>query len=758
MGANTRWLWLPLTLALAACGGGGGGSNVAPVAAAPPAPAAAAAPGSGSGAYADAAALRPFILAAEVPADGRVRIEFQLTDPDGIAITDLAAADLRLTLAKLGFSPIGNLRGNWQSYINAIELPGVGPGTEPRLQATAERGNSGTLTNNGDGTYVYRFAASITDIADQSILDQAADEGLDLDYRPERNHRVAIEFRGARTPANATFDWIPATGVSELDGLFHYDVVSTANCQNCHQQEGFHGGSRIEARYCVTCHNPGSSDANSGNSVSFRTMVHKIHLGADLPSVQAGTPYLIYGFQDRPHDYSNTRYPGDIRNCSKCHGGNATGAETTVATDAGDNWSEFATREACGSCHDDLDFTIHLGGQPDDSNCMSCHQTSGVAGSIRERHRNLAYEAASSFEPRILSITNTAPGEFPEISFAIVDPAANDAAWDILGDPVWTRPGGASRLSVDLAWSTADYTNTGNGTDSSDAVAIDALVDAVPLGDGSFRVMAPIAVPDGSLVPNVAATGSGAVLIEGHPAMDFGSATAPDVQRIPMTNAEAYFSIDETSGVAAPRRQVVDLESCLACHDKLSLHGSNRTDNIQGCATCHNPRNTDRGVRAVAVNPPSDGKAEESLDLKTMVHGIHASAMRTAPLQIVGFRGFSTNVYDETHVQYPGDLANCLGCHVEASYALPLGDDVLATTFDTGADPADPADDRVISPATAVCASCHDTNTARAHMTANGGSFDTTQQAIDSGAVLEQCQICHGSGRVEDVRLAHGLP
>jgi OmcA/MtrC family decaheme c-type cytochrome len=757
---HMREMCLSTLIVLGGCGGGGGGGggSVTTTTVSSTAGTAGAAAGSGSntGAYADAEMLRPFVTAAEVPADGRVLVDFQLTNQDGVAITDLTGGDFRLTVAKLGFSELGNNRGNWQNYINKIEMPGAGPGMEPRLQATHEQGSDAALTNNSDGTYRYKFAASITSITDQAVLDQAAAEGLDLSYEPTRSHRVGIEFRNAQAPSNTTFDWIPDTGVTQLDGIFRYDVVAIENCNTCHQQLALHGGNRIETRYCVTCHNPGSADANSGNTVSFRNMIHKIHFGPDLPSVQTGTPYVLYGSQDRPVDYSNIRYPNDHLSCEYCHAGNSTGDGTVTETDAGDNWAEFATQEACGSCHDDVDFSIHFGGQPDDSNCMSCHRTEGVAGSIAARHENLVFAASERFEGQVLSIRNTMQGEFPEVQFAIVDPTSGDTRYDILSDPVWTQPSD-STLVIDFGWSTSDYTNTGNMGNNASAVAADALASATPVGDGSFIVTSPVAIPDGSLAPNVAANGSGAVVIEGHPAVDVGTASAPDLQRVPLTAVVDFFSINESSGNASPRRDVVELESCLACHGKLVKHGSNRTDNIQACVVCHNPRNTDKRVRDVAATPPTDGKDEESIHFTTMVHGIHASRFRDEPLQIVGFGGFSTHTYDGDRVQFPGELENCLSCHREDTYVVPLPATALGTTFDTGADAADPADDRVVSPTAAVCASCHDATSSRAHIESNGGNFDTTQSAIDSGLVVEQCEICHGTGRTVDVGSVHDL-
>ena len=42
-------------------------------------------------------------------------------------------------------------------------------------------------------------------------------------------------------------------------------------------------------------------------------------------------------------------------------------------------------------------------------------------------------------------------------------------------------------------------------------------------------------------------------------------------------------------------------------------------------------------------------------------------------------------------------------------------------------------------------------------MESNGGDFSTTQAAIDSGAVVEQCELCHAPGRTADLDLVHGI-
>ncbi len=741
-----------LACLLAACGGGGGGDRAAGVDPGPEAPGGDITPPtpeippSSPAPYAEAEQLFVTITSASLPDDGQPVLDFQLANEANIAITDLSGSDVRFIIAKLRGSPLGNLTGNWQSYINRIEQPGsVGTGTESRLQATTE--NSGELTNNGDGTYRYRFATDIGNLPAE-ILEQAETEGLDLSVEPNLTHRIAIQFGNSGDTANPIYDWVPANGAT--DNIFHRDIAATATCNRCHDKLALHGGGRVEIEYCVTCHNPGSTDANSGNTVDLKVMAHKIHRGASLPSVEAGGEYVIYGFNSTAHDYSLVHFPQDIRNCSNCHAGTATGDPDgpVQLTAQGDNWNEYPSQAACGSCHDDLDFSQHAGGQSDDSRCASCHSASGFVGSIADSHRIAVDEARQRFAAEVTGVDGGAPGEAPVISFRISNPLTGED-YDLASDPVFTDSG--TSLNVRVAWDTRDYHNTGNGAEDASSVAVSALENPVPNGDGSYRVTLGQPIPDANTAPGIAASGSGVAVVEGRLMVeDEGEAI-----RIPLDNAHAFFSIDEEDGSAVARRQSVTIEQCQACHQSLSLHGNNRTNNIDSCVTCHNPRNTDREVREIAANPPSDGKDEESLDFKRMIHGIHAAAIRENPLQIVGFRGFSTYVYDEDSVHYPGNIGNCQACHTSSGFTLPLAEGVLGSTIDTGDLHDDPRDDTVISPTAAVCSSCHDDTVAQSHMSANGASFATSQAALDEGEVVEQCSICHGSGRTADVAEVH---
>ena len=212
------------------------------------------------------------------------------------------------------------------------------------------------------------------------------------------------------------------------------------------------------------------------------------------------------------------------------------------------------------------------------------------------------------------------------------------------------------------------------------------------------------------------------------------------------------------------KRQSVDIAKCNVCHHVLSLHGNNRTDEIGVCAVCHNANATDAGRRP--ASGAVDGKAEESIDLKTMVHAIHAGqaskgGMRTKGITVYGFGG---SVNDFSGVVFPGKLNDCSNCHTGNSYQLtgtwsaPTANGILGSTVSSGASTTDPADNLRVSPTAAVCASCHDGAVARLHMQdpASGGSFSSTQAGLAS-ANGEACILCHGDGRVFDVKTVHGV-
>src|SRR5262249_33098688 len=153
--------------------------------------------------------------------------------------------------------------------------------------------------------------------------------------------RNTTDIVGKNYYANVEHDFRP-DGQAVTDT---WDKTDNAACNTCHNPLSAHGGSRQDVKLCVTCHQPQTIDPDTGNTVAFKGLRPKTHRGEDLPSVQAGMPYIIIGNNQSVHDFSDVVFPQDIRNCATCHAAPATQAP---------NWYTFPGRAACQSCHDDV--------------------------------------------------------------------------------------------------------------------------------------------------------------------------------------------------------------------------------------------------------------------------------------------------------------------------------------------------------------------------------------------------------------------
>ena len=243
------------------------------------------------------------------PVTGFVTINFKLFESENnlVPLAGVPAANVRFSIAKLVPGTGGNASA-WQSYINRVETKAAGiPGNTPSgtptpdgstaIQANTETATTtgNRFTDNGNGTYSYRLSFNITNVTTP----------LAVPYDGTLTHRVAMQVTGNAT--NAFLDFVPATG---LPPTFNRRIVVNSSCNECHIRLGLHGGGRSNVEYCVTCHNPGTSDANSGNTVDFKVLIHKIHYAANLPSIkQLGWEYAIWGFGNTKIDFSTVVFP-----------------------------------------------------------------------------------------------------------------------------------------------------------------------------------------------------------------------------------------------------------------------------------------------------------------------------------------------------------------------------------------------------------------------------------------------------------------
>jgi OmcA/MtrC family decaheme c-type cytochrome len=166
-------------------------------------------------------------------------------------------------------------------------------------------------------------------------------------------------------------------------------VVTTAQCNSCHDTLALHGTQRLAVEECVICHNPVETDvsrrpANAGQpeSVSFQRMIHRIHKGEELTQ-----EYTVYGFGGTGINFNEVVFPGDLRNCAKCHTGNS----HLLPLDPGignvnalrDYFSpQGPGTAACLGCHDNKDAAAHaylntttFGGTNTAEACATCHGT-----------------------------------------------------------------------------------------------------------------------------------------------------------------------------------------------------------------------------------------------------------------------------------------------------------------------------------------------------------------------------------------------
>jgi len=680
-----------------------------------------------------------------VTLNGNPVVSFRLTDSQGNPLKGLNKSNLRWTIAKL-VPGAGGKSSNWVSYRNATEtpLPGQGPGTTATVQATYESGSAGTLTDSGNGGYTYKFSFDIN----------AVTTPVAVAYEPTLTHRVAMQIDGSvPIDNNAAFTWQPSSGATT--GIFSREIVDNDTCNACHDGLEFHGGRRKDTQYCVTCHNPGSTDAESTNTVDLKALVHNIHAGADGGIVLAGGKYFISGYRDTLYDYSHIEWTQDVRNCQTCH------QESDTDTPQASNWRKVVNSAACGTCHhSNVNFATgagHPAGAVDDASCDSCHgpDSSHQGGAYRTEvaHRIPTVEEGKKYKFNVLAVSNTAPGQFPQVKFSVTNPLAGNAPYNIQTDaPFTVCAGGASRLAVDIGWNTRDYTNGGSTFTPGLPIQLSLLAcpgqNATPVrqADGSYLVTSPIAVP-------LTETGTLIAALEGHPAVDVD----PDVagaERIAVTNDFRYAAM---TGSLVQRRQKVVIAKCDECHQQLSLHGNNRTDKPEVCVACHAPNATDIGRRAGAC-ATALGTDDVSIDMKFMAHRIHASGKTGIPYEVCGY-GNLPNVFEVTYV---GKLNNCEGCHVTDGYYPVESTEVSGTTMDANTLTTF-ADDAVTSPNAAVCSSCHVDGQAKSHMSLNGGYFDRVgvKDAVTGrmipGGDIETCTVCHGKGRSVDLREAHGI-
>jgi OmcA/MtrC family decaheme c-type cytochrome len=376
--------------------------------------------------YADASTVefvRPGVTitinSAKIDSDGNISVVYTLTDPNG------------LPLDAAGVATPGAVS---LSYIAAVL-----PSNQEEYTTYTTRLQSGTGGSANDPS---SDSAVSTPMWGQGSISTSSTQGagrVRCDcYAYHRYLWVPVlsDFNLGTNYASKTYNFVPnGAKVAKV-----HDVIRTKSCNTCHDQLSFHGGARRGVEMCVLCHNSQMVDTSNGGSLDFRVMVHQLHMGAKLPSVVAGKPLNLNGL-----DFSEVEYPadpGDPRRCETCH------SQTTGATQA-TAYLTNPTRQACGSCHNDVNFATgakHAGGpQFDDNLCSTCHIPQGEIdfdASIKGAH--VAPTASSLLTGLAVNITKVqsgAAGSAPVVSFTVQDGSGRPLPLSQLGAISFTMAG-----------------------------------------------------------------------------------------------------------------------------------------------------------------------------------------------------------------------------------------------------------------------------------------------------------------------------
>ena len=626
------------------------------------------------------------VQSAAIAADGTITAKVLFTDPQGVPLDkDGLGSPGKISNGNPGviadvFQPD---KGQFLAYTTRIQTSPIT--NNSASQAATDTGGKWS-TQASDGSYAYTFGTKAPSGFDRNALHAVGVYGS----------RDMTEFNLGIQMTDDVYYFTPATGAAGSDPI---DEIKTVSCQNCHGPNmAFHGTTgRSSIKMCNLCHTQQSTDPDTGNTVDLRVMVHKIHMGKNLPSVIAGTPYQIIGFGQSVNDWSTVSFPQPTMRCESCH------EQSTKAVNA----KAYLTKPntpACASCHDNVNLATgvnHAGGpQVSDNQCSNCHQASTGAdfdASIAGAHVvPQESQLLGGIKWDISSIANASPGQKPTITFTLAN--KND-------DPL--APSDFGRIAATIAGPTTDYTSFATGYVQED-------ISKATGTNGTYNYTFTNALP-------ADAKGTFAVGLEGRRVeIVLAGTTKQRTIQYGATNPVMYFSVDGST--VAPRRAPTAPANCQTCHYRLALHGENRINNTAYCVFCHNP------VESDAARRPATAGAAETIDFKFLVHRLHGGEQLNATLGtdyiVYGFGG-TLNAFKE--VRYPSALSDCFKCHVKGS-ENPSEASINLSAVKTPRYPLNP-----MPAVTTACYGCHDSRSMLSHA------------QTQTSALGESCSTCHSA-------------
>lgn len=659
----------------------------------------------------------------------------------------------------------------------------------------------GILEENAAGAYyTYRFAMDVTTpmlVKDAPIGKSVANTPATATNPAYQNrvanngnvavkdgktiHRIGAQlcYTDAATKkkvvVNSLMDFtLDATGVAvpvkASDGKTgeYKKVVDKASCNECHAALTAHG-TRVDPNYCVICHNPGSADYYTTNPIDLKLMIHKFHMGkGTLTGAKLINDYRVTAARVGNAKTTNATtgevtgfvYPQAPQNCVKCHDGSATAAHKTAQ---GDNWKNVPSRNACGACHDGIDFTTgkgqaigstypgHIGGaQANDNNCVLCHSAASIPVYHKDTTPTTADASKRTMSATISKVVIGATDGSVTVTFSVTD---NGLA--VTDKTKFTAPafGIAKLVPAAKGESThwVSYTSRfrtksgtmapvlqgnkeGNGTLTANADGTFSyrfkLITADPEGDirkvthahnvstASATMTNPAYVGTAWTGPGATIPGTGVNVVAYEPnlthrvAMLFQKVGTPNVD----STANAYFDFVPAGGAVTSTRNIVTMNNCSTCHAGVKLHEGYTTEY---CVICHNQSTLDPFTA-------------EPVDFQRLIHKLHMGI--NLPSVVAGGKYVVNGTHDYSKGAYPGNIKDCAVCHKET--ATKPG----TTT------PLENAANWYTTPTSRACGTCHDSTAALGHI---------NSQVTASG---EQCAFCHGPTGTYglDVKSVHG--
>ncbi len=459
-------------------------------------------------------------------------------------------------------------------------------------------------------------------------------------------------------------------------GSFAYEYEPVVSCKACHNNDGYAAYTDAAA--------PGGRVADP-----IIRCVHGVHMG-ELLSLDFNTNSTTGDFRD----YTKVAFPADVRNCTTCH--------------QDDRWKTVATRQACGTCHDNVWFdakaamptnrVFHTGlTQTNDSKCSLCHDAANIAD---------AHAVSPPAPAHLVTLAMSAPangkfyvaGESPKVTIQVKDAKTSQTINPTnMVDPLvstnmtateWNRANlfvsGPRSLTVPVL--TTAITNT---------IASSLNNELRYMRDATKRDPRTSRTPDSIIyqLDNVAkvVAGTYTVYAELRQASTGFSSTAYLNFQVGSTNVEPMVAT-----------------GCIDCHGTTRMHATSRavTFTPDICKSCHDYQHQMTGKTNWLNSQYGFGVSP----LSRRVHGIHYGKYTAKPNEITSNSAFAYTMFTQ-------DVRNCTKCHSQS------------TSWNE-------------KPSHLACFSCHDDDMAQTH--GKLMTYDPTPQDPWSGDEVETCIICHG--------------